>query len=314
MKRCPITYDPIGENEIYSQQGLRMLSPQLKILHPLAFDAAEQRSEAIARVGKMSIQGVQTKLSAQLQVKEGCFLLVDQQGRYILKPQSDHFPQLPENEALTMTLAAVVGIEVPVHGLIYSKDHSLTYFIKRFDRVSHNNKLAMEDFAQLSGLTRDTKYESSMEKIVDVILRYCTFPKIEFVKLFKLTLFNYLVGNEDMHLKNFSLLTRDHIIGMSPAYDLLNSTIAMPTTEELALPLKGKKKNLTQKDFFVYFALERLQLQIAVIERVIDEFKQAQPKWENLIRNSFLSSSMQDKYMTLLRQRSVHLGLIREAS
>ncbi len=124
-----------------------------------------------------------------------------------------------------MTLAEIFGIEVPVHGLVYSKDKSKTYFIKRFDRIGHNQKLAVEDFSQLLGLDRETKYESSMEKVIWVVSTYCSFPKIEFVKLFKRTLFNFLVGNEDMHLKNFSLITRQDRVALSPAYDLLNSTI-----------------------------------------------------------------------------------------
>lgn len=142
-----------------------------------------------------------------------------------------------------MCLAEIVGLEIPVHGLIYSKDNSMTYFIKRFDRIGANKKLALEDFAQLSGEDRYTKYKSSMEKVAAIIESFCTFPKIEFVKLFKLTLFNFLIGNEDMHLKNFSLITRGSKVSLSPAYDLLNSTIAQKNAEEeIALPIRGRKK------------------------------------------------------------------------
>lgn len=141
-----------------------------------------------------------------------------------------------------MSLAAMIGLEVPLHGLVYSKDNSMTYFIKRFDRKSRNEKIAVEDFAQLSHSTRDTKYNSSMEKIAKLIFEFCSFPKVEAVKLFKLTLFNFLVGNEDMHLKNFSLITLGQKICLSPSHGLLNTTIAQKNTkEELALPLNGKK-------------------------------------------------------------------------
>ena len=311
MKRCPITYDVMSDQENYSQRGLHLLSPQLKNLCPLDLSADEQRQEAIARVGKMSIQGVQKKLSAKLKIKEGGFEIVDQKGLYILKPQSDIYPELPENEAITMTLAKAIGLEVPVHGLVYSKDNSLTYFIKRFDRIGHNKKLALEDFAQLSGEDRHTKYKSSMEKVIAVIQQFCTFPKIEFVKLFKLTLFNFLVGNEDMHLKNFSLITKDRKISISPAYDLLNSTIAQKNTkEELALPLKGKKNNLTKNDFLKYFAIEKLGLNQNVIDGIVQEFHQVIPKWQELIGFSFLSQPMQEKYLELLEQRCKRLNFI----
>lgn len=309
MKRCPITYERIRDQDNYSPHGLRLLSPTLKTLSPLDLSADEQRQEAIDRVGKMSIQGVQKKLSAKLKIKEGCFEIVDQKGHYILKPQSDIYPELPENEAITMSLAKTIGLEVPVHGLVYSKDNSMTYFIKRFDRIGHNKKLAIEDFAQLSGEDRHTKYKSSMEKVIVVIERFCTFPKIEFVKLFKLTLFNFLVGNEDMHLKNFSLITKDRKISISPAYDLLNSTIAQKTTkEEMALPLKGKKNNLTKHDFLNYFAVEQLELNQNIINGVIQAFNQIIPTWRELIGLSFLSPPMQKKYLQLLEERCERLN------
>lgn len=306
MKRCPITYEDIAEHEMYSRQGLRSLSPQLKHLNPLNLTAAEQRMEAIARAGKMSIQGVQTKLSACLNIKAQCFDIVDQFGHYILKPQSEFYPELPENEALTMSLAATIGIEVPPHGLVYSKDNKMTYFIKRFDRTKHKKKYALEDFAQLSKMSRDTKYNSSMERVADLVLHagFCSFPKIEALKLLKLTLFNFLVGNEDMHLKNFSLITRDQQTTLSPAYDLLNTTIAQAQTkEELALPLNGRKNNLRQRDFIDYFAIEKLKINHASISHVLNQIYEAQPIWQSLIHKSFLSESMKQKYLVLLEQR-----------
>lgn len=304
MKRCPITYNIISEQDNYSKNGLRQLSPQLRNLHPLNLSADEQRQEATDRAGKISIQGVQKKLSAVLKIKDETFEIVDKNARYILKPQSSLYPELPENEALTMSLAEIIGLEVPTHGLIYSKDKSMTYFIKRFDRMGHNKKCAQEDFAQLSNEDRHTKYNSSMEKVVLVIDKFCTFPKIELLKLFKLTLFNFLIGNEDMHLKNFSLITKNSKVSLSPAYDLLNSTIAQKNTrEELALPLKGKKNNLTQQDFFKYFAVTRLGLNEKVISDVKQTIQQALPEWQALITQSFLSQDMQEKYLNLLDAR-----------
>lgn len=308
MRRCPITYESIDDQEYYSQRGLRLLSPQLKHLEPLTLTAIEQREQAITHIGKMSIQGVQAKLSAILKIKEARFELVDQLGQYILKPQSEHYPELPENEAITMSMAAIIGIEVPVHGLIYSKDNSITYFIRRFDRKGHHGKLAVEDGAQLLNLTRDTKYNSSMEQVAKVLVDFCSFPRIEAIKLFKLTLFNFLTGNEDMHLKNFSFITRNKKIALSPAYDLLNTTIAQKNTrEETALPLNGKKSNLKKADYLNYFA-KRLQLNPNMVENIMQEIQQALPQWRILIANSFLSTGMQEKYLALLEERSERLG------
>ena len=116
MNRCPITYDLCDEN-LYSLKGLKLLSPALRSLALLDFTAEELRAEAMRRASKMSIQGVQPKLSAILNIKDGAFEIVDKNGRYILKPQHHIFAELPQNEDLTMRLAASIGIEVPLHGL-----------------------------------------------------------------------------------------------------------------------------------------------------------------------------------------------------
>ncbi len=226
MTRCPITYEALQKGMKYSRAGLRLLSARLTALHDLPWSASDQRKEAVLRAGKMSIQGMQPKLSARLNVPEGRFDVVDTGGEFILKPQTD-YPEIPENESLTMRFAATVGIEAPLTGMVYCADGSRTYFIKRFDRVGKNRKIPVEDFTQLSGRTRETKYDSSMEQLGEIIRRFCTFPVVENQKLLRLTLFNYLTGNEDAHLKNFSLVTRDGIVGLSPAYDLVNTTIVL---------------------------------------------------------------------------------------
>lgn len=311
MNRCPITYDLCDESS-YSEKGLKQLSPNLKTLAPLDFSAEELRTEAMLRASKMSIQGVQPKLSAILNIKDGHFEIVDKNGKYILKPQHHVFPELPQNEDLTMRLAATVDIEVPFHGLIWSKDNSLTYFIKRFDRKGHKDKIAVEDFAQLAGMSRDTKYNYSMEKLVKLIEDYCTFPAIEKAKLFKLVLFNFLTGNEDMHLKNYSVIVRSGKVELSPAYDLLNSTIVLKgDVEEIALTLKGKKSNLNRNILIDYFGKDRCGLTDKVVERTFDSVQKVIPSWFDLIGISFLSEEMRNKYKNLLQRRLDNLGFER---
>ncbi|GAB1452213.1 HipA domain-containing protein [Draconibacterium sp.] len=309
MNRCLITYDFCGD-KTYSQRGLKLLSPTLKSLANLDYSSEELRLEAMQRAVRMSIQGVQPKLSAVLNSKEGKFEIVDKNGKYILKPQHQFFQELPENEDLTMQLAATVGINVPLHGLIYSKDGTLTYFIRRFDRKGQKDKIAVEDFAQLAGKNRDTKYNYSMEKLVNLIDEYCTFPAVEKVKLFKLVLFNYLVGNEDMHLKNYSVIVANGKVELSPAYDLLNSTIVLKgDTEEIALPLKGKKKNLTREILIDYFGKERCGLTEIIISKTLDTFREQIPHWFTTLETGFMSAEMKDKYRNLLEKRRKVLSL-----
>lgn len=302
MNKCPITYLPCG-NDLYSQEGLRLLSKNLTALKEFPLSSKEQIQLAAKNAAKLSIQGVQPKLSALLNVAEEKFEIVENRGNYIFKPQNPLYEQLPQNEDVTMKCAAIVDIEVPVHGMIYNSDHTLTYFIKRFDRVGKSQKVATEDFAQLLESSRDTKYDASMEKVASVIETFCTFPAIEKIKLFRLTLFNFLVGNEDMHLKNFSLIRTDDLVKISPAYDLLNSTIVVSEKEELALPLRGKKSNLKKADFFDYFGVERLGLHPDILRKEFQSFDAALPLWEEMLAKSFLSDELRDKFLSLLRSR-----------
>ena len=302
MNRCPITYQLCEDK--YSKPGLAKLSPRLTGLADLPFTAQEQRIEAALRSGKMSIQGGQPKLSAKLSIKNRSLDVVDQKGTFIIKPQSDVFRQVPENEDLTMKMSKIFGIEVPLSGLIHSKDGSFSYFIKRFDRYGKNKKYHVEDFAQLTGNTRDTKYNWSMEKLIPVIENYCTFPLLEKRRLFRRVLFCFLTGNEDMHLKNFSLITREKKVELSPAYDLLNSTISMgKAVEEMALSLAGKKRKIERKDLVEYYGIEKMKLTDKTIKSEMQNLINTKQDLEKLINISFLTNDMKEKYVELFSER-----------
>ncbi len=307
MKICPITYETITNDRLYSEHGLKLLSPKLKNLEILQFSADELRKESAKRANKMSVQGVQPKLSAVLSVKNSAFEIVSTGGRYILKPEHQSYDEVPQNEDLTMKLAATIGIEVPLHGLLYGIDGSLTYFIKRFDRISQASKISMEDFSQLSGRNRETKYNSSMEKVSKIVDEFTTFPVIEKLKLFTRTAFNFLIGNEDMHLKNFSIIVRNNKVELSPAYDLLNSSIIVSSRDELALTLNGKKNNIKKSDIIDYYGIKHMGLPEKMIHTELTKIKDALPIWRNLINISFLSPNMKEKYLVLLNDRATRL-------
>jgi serine/threonine-protein kinase HipA len=305
MAICLITYEAIPDGQKYSPAGLRKLSTRLTMLRDLPYSAEEQRQEAKNRAGKISVQGVQPKFSARLSERDSTFAIVDKHGHYIVKPQSNEYAQLPENEDLTMHLAATVGIECPVHGLVSCTDGSLSYFVRRFDRPRRTGKIHVEDFAQLTGKSRDTKYDSSMEQVAEAIAAHCTFPLPELVKLFRRTLFCLLTGNEDMHLKNFTVMHNGDMVTLSPAYDMVNTTLVLgnATREELALPLHGKKSRITPRDLLDYYACERLELPPAVVGDALEAFRAALPVWHRLIERSFLSEESRASYRALLDAR-----------
>jgi len=300
---------PCGDRR-YSEKGLKLLAAGLSRLKQLEYTAEEQRKEAYYRSSKMSVQGIQPKLSAVLNIKDEKFDIVDKYGKYILKPQHHIYPQMPENEDLTMRLAESIDLEVPLHGMIWAKDKSLTYFIKRFDRKGQKDKIPVEDFAQLAGLSRDTKYKYSMEKVVELVNEHCTFPAVEKVKLLKLVLFCFITGNEDMHLKNFSIINRNGKIEISPCYDLLNTTIELKNaSEEIALTLEGKKKNLTKQMLIKYFGGERCEINDKVINNTVESIFKAKPGWIREINNSFLSGEMKEKYIAVVESRFRRLSI-----
>ena len=307
MSRCPITYEE-SESK-YSANGLKLLSRNLSDLKDIEYSAEEQRHEAAVRATKMSIQGVQPKLSAILNIQHAKLEIVDINGKYIIKPQHHIYPQLPENEDLTMKMASICGINTPIHGMIYSKDGTLSYFIKRFDRLGKSSKLPLEDFAQLAEEKRETKYEYSVEKLIKLIDNNCTFPQMEKIKFFKRFLFNFLVGNEDMHLKNYSLITQNDKIELSPAYDFLNSSIVLgKDVAESALTLKGKKKNLTKNILIDYLGSQRLNLNSVVINNTLNELRNAISSWYDLINISFLDQNLKDDFKGLLEK---HIDILK---
>ena len=302
MSKCLITYRAC--NGDYSPEGLKMLNRNLGDIAPLNYTQAQLRTEVLAMSDKISIQGVQPKLSASLNVKAGKFDIVEKQSTYIIKLQVPDRPQMPENEDLTMKLASVIGIEVPIHGLVRDREGQLNYFIKRFDRYSQRSKYAVEDFAQLTERPSQTKYNASTESLIPIIADYCTFPAIELFKLYKRIFFCFMIGNEDMHLKNFSLITKKGKTYLSPAYDLLNTTLVMNSTkEELALPLMGTKARFKPVHFKEYLGLERMNLQEKMVEKVFTEVYEARKSWELLIENSFLTDELKDGYFKLLNNR-----------
>ena len=313
--RCPITYEKIESIQetapLYSLKGLCLLDRRLKVLKEFPYTNDEQLTLMKGPGIRTSISGQQPKLLINLNRNKKMFEISIDDGRYILKPQSIMWPHTtPANEDLTMKLADCVGIEMPIHGLLYCKGGYLAYFIKRFDRGEHPYKIPLEDFAQLQGKTREGKYDSSMEKVAETIEQYCTFPVVEKKELFKRTIFIYLTGHQDMHLKKFSLISVNAIVMLSPAYGLVNSTIVhADNLDEIALPLNGKKRNLTREDLTTYYGMKRLRLTSKVIDDVLCQFSSQIKQWKNIIAMSFLSEDLKKKYIYLLDERKGNLNL-----
>lgn len=200
-------------------------------------------------VGKMSISGVQPKLSVKLTGITGDPRLevTGEGGQYILKPQVQAFANLPENEELCMTMADDLGIDAPAHCLVHLKDQSLAYVVKRFDRAGRR-KVHQEDFAQILG--KKDKYSGSVEEIGRKLKSVSEVPGLDAQLFFERVVFNFLIGNGDAHMKNYSVLYQEEgMVRLAPAYDLVCSRIVIPQeVDESALTIAGKKDRIQRKD------------------------------------------------------------------
>ena len=311
MCNCLYCYKELGEGQkdfhpqcVKKFFGLRE-APLLDYRH----DELDSLAEQVIRA-QTSLTGVQPKLSLNLSRHEGCsrLTIVGLWGDYILKPQTEDYPQLPENEDLTMHLAEAAKINVVPHSLIRLADGQLGYITRRIDRTRNGEKIDMEDMCQLTLHPTEYKYKGSHEQIAKVIKQYCDMPKLDLTNYMQLLLFCFVTGNNDMHLKNFSLYRPGKNYQLTPAYDLLNVAIANPNDqEELALPLSGRKSRLKLDDFLR--AGTTMGLENNVVVRLVENMHKALPKWRSLISNSFLSDEMKERYEQLIISRMNRLQI-----
>ena len=305
MCRCLFCYKELGngEKDFHPQCAKKFFGLQEAPLLNYRHEELDKLAEQVIR-SQTSLTGVQPKLSLNLNKHEGTsrLTIVGLWGDYIFKPQTEDYIQLPENEDLTMHLAEAAKISVVPHSLIRMADGELGYITKRIDRTKNGEKVDMEDMCQLTLHPTEYKYKGSHEQIAKAIMQYCDMPKLELANYMQLLLFCFVTGNNDMHLKNFSIYRPKNIYQLAPAYDLLNIAIANPIDkEELALTLSGRKSKLQLKDFLK--AGEAMGLEEKVIMHLIGNMQKALPKWKMLIQSSFLTEEMKVKYEQLVTSR-----------
>ncbi len=244
--------------------------------------------------------------------RKGLFAIVKKELRvnselsmYILKPDGD-YPELPANEHLTMTAARHLKFDVPPTGLIEIEEVGYVFVIKRFDRINVNQRLLVEDMAQIHEEASDDKYSLSLEKVGKSIASHTQAGPLHLNDFFRRIVFCYLTANGDMHLKNWSLLEMQTNLGvyrLSPVYDWLNTRIVLANEkDDLAIPLRGKQRNL-QRSYFQKFAIEDLKIDEAFVEKVFAEISSWKDLLEKLVPSSFLSAPMKKSYLETIAQR-----------
>lgn len=306
MSKCLYCYRPLekGETDFHPKCAKKFFGTEkVPVLDYTCEDLEKLAMQVIN--DQTSLTGVQPKLSLHLNEYEGSqkLTIVGLWGGFICKPQTVQFKQMPETEDLTMHLAELARIDVVPHTLMRMADNSLCYLTKRIDRLSTGEKVAMEDMCQLTERQTEHKYKNSYERIAKAIVQYSSMPKMDVTNFFEVILFSWITGNNDMHLKNFSLYEPvDGIIRLTPAYDMLNVVILNPKDdEELALALNGKKKKLKQSDFILSGVM--MGVEQKTIERLIRKYVKLLPEMEEVIDKSFLNDEFKDKYYRVIHER-----------
>ncbi|MBT4789927.1 MAG: type II toxin-antitoxin system HipA family toxin [Halobacteriovoraceae bacterium] len=255
---------------------------------------------------RINVTGVQKKLSLEIAKGEGAssgrLTIVDFDGSFILKPPSDDYPNMPEIEHLCMRMAKLAGFEVPGCALIPLRSGELAFIIKRFDRKG-STKHYQEDFCQLMDKPTADKYKSSIEKCSKIIKSHCEDKVTNLSLFFDLNFYNFLIGNADMHLKNFSLILNKKTMKyqLSPCYDLLSTKILLPEDiEQTALAINGKKNKL-KKDDWISLALN-MGLKESYVDVTIKRYKKFFPKMFSLIEKSFLTDENKELLKNLMRE------------
>jgi len=291
-------YHPACAKKFFGTPEVPRLQLDDALIESLAKQTVNQR---------IAVTGVQPKLSLTMLKEKGNnrLTIVGLWGEFILKPQHQGYHMMPETEDLTMHLAELFKISVCKHTLLEASNGSIVYIARRFDRVD-GKKIHIEDLCQLSEFLTENKYKSSYEKAGKLVAKYC-YKGLDVLSYFELVLFSYLCGNNDMHLKNFSLMHQPEGIVLSPAYDLLNVNLLNPKDkEELALTLNGKKAKLKLSDFKAL--ADNLNINEKVYNNSFKLFSSKNEQAIDLIDRSFLNEKMKKEYKEIWMKKQELLG------
>ena len=304
----------------YSVKAVKDLWEGVKVSPFLSFERSEYVTFRRESAGRISISGVQEKISVHME--NGVLTPTVRDGRYILKPVPRALSEtlelvedVPANEHVTMQIASqVFGLNVAANGLVFFPSGEPAYIVRRFDH-DIKGKLSLEDFCQLAGRSRQAhgenyKYTGSYEELGRFLQQYCPAYRIEIEKLFAQILFNYICGNGDAHLKNFSLLESsfgDHLL--SPCYDLLCTSLHLPNETRTALELFDdfETESYQRNGFYKRTDFLQLATRYGILpkraEAMMERFQKGRTSAESFIARSLLSEQAKRRYLALLQDR-----------
>lgn len=309
MNKCLYCYKELrpGEVDFHPECSRKMFGTSAAPELPYSRDNMSELASKVIKTST-SVTGVQAKLSLEIdrgkKNEPSRFTIVGLWGNYILKPQSPQYRCLPELEDLTMKMAETAKIKTARHSLIRFRDGELGYITQRMDRDKKGRKHSMLDMCQLTNRLTEHKYLGSYEQLAQTVIKYSRAPYLDVQKFWELVLFSWIIGNSDMHCKNFSLLDEGDGYQLSPAYDLLAVLLADPNdTDELAMPIftGGKTTGFDRDTFTQAFIQSGVPANTA--EKRIVKMAGYKDKWFELIDSSFLPEDLKSSYKNLITRR-----------
>ncbi|HAV92722.1 TPA: hypothetical protein DCW38_06030 [candidate division WOR-3 bacterium] len=286
---------PLKGEDLMHEKCVRRVFSVSKI-PSVRFSLNEISEKAQECVGKLSISGVQPKLSTKINRKNGEVEVVYAGGQFILKPQTDRFPEMPQNENMCMTIFEIAGVKTALHGIVTLRDGSSAYIVRRFDRKG-NKKIHFEDLQSV--IQADDKYAGSAERVGEAIRAYAKFPGLEIQNFFKIVVMNFIVGNGDGHLKNYGFLyDDDNEKVLSPCYDIVSSKLVIKNEEDSALTVNGKKNKLKADDFLRL--ANAMKMDESICLNIIKEVLDSRDKIMNFVEDYPFINDKKENFMIIL--------------
>lgn len=292
---CQLALEKEGR---YHAQCLKTLWGR-PIIPRIPFALADLPAKVTAAEDHMSISGVQVKALVRLDTASSELEVAPTGSTHILKPEPNEYPELPAMENACMSMASALGLPVPAHGLFPMSDGRLCYIVKRFDRAEDGGKIGKETLFQLLGST--DKYAGSLESVGKAIRAHAENVGLDTIDFFERVLFCFLIGNGDMHMKNWALLIRDKKPALAPCYDLVSSKVYLDKEEDSALTLNARKNKLKRSDFEALAGSLKIDPKAAA--NVFGKFKEAQEGLREACLGSELSASMRRKLEDVMAER-----------
>ena len=315
MSSCLACHKPLasGDHQYHPACLARFWESDTPVFQ-LGYDVSQINELAEENVAqRIIVTGVQPKLSmgfTKTATEERLTIVGALNGRYILKPPYSDYPQMPELEALCMLMTQACSIETVPFLLLPLKGGELAYITRRIDRNAQGDKFAMEDACQFNDRLTEHKYRGSYEQIAKGIIAYSKNPIKDVVHFYEQVIVSFLIGNNDMHLKNFSLIAKEaNAYELTPAYDMISAQLLLPDDlEDLALNLNGKKRKLKRGDFIA--AMLKAHIPEKAIEYLWKRIENGMSEWSGLIDHSFLSQERKENFKELINNKTAQLAFI----